>query len=108
MKLFLTFLALAAIAAPVSRVDAADRVGVRTLSVPAPERGTDIAVTVWYPAGPGGRPVNVGDSVVFEGTPALQDAPIANGSFPIILLSHGGLRAAPNLDGWIAARLAAA
>jgi predicted dienelactone hydrolase len=61
---------------------------------------------MWYPAGSGGTPVFIGDNAVFKGTPALQSAPIAEGSFPVILISHGGLRAAPNLGGWIAARLA--
>jgi predicted dienelactone hydrolase len=32
---------------------------------------------------------------------------MADGSFPLILLSHGGLRSAPDSGAWIAARLAA-
>lgn len=108
MKPLLPFLALALLAAaPVPHADAADRIGVRTISVMAPERGTPLDVTLWYPAAPGGSPVLIGDSAVFRGTAAQRDAPIASGSFPVILLSHGGLRAASNLDGWIASRLAA-
>jgi predicted dienelactone hydrolase len=95
---------LAAVAIP--QADAADRIGVRTIVVPAPERGTQLNVTLWYPAASGGTPVVVGDNAVFKGTPAQQDAPIASGSFPVILLSHGGLRSAPNLDGWIGSQLA--
>ena len=43
---------------------------------------------------------------VFEGLPARRDAAIADGRFPVVLLAHGGLRAAPNQSGWIAADLA--
>jgi predicted dienelactone hydrolase len=46
------------------------------------------------------------DNAVFEGAAGQQDAPVADGAFPTVLVSHGGLRAAPNLSGWIARRLA--
>jgi predicted dienelactone hydrolase len=73
----------------------------------APERGMMLNVRVWYPAGTGGTAVSVGDNAVFQGTPAREDALIADGSFPLVLLSHGGLRSAPDSGAWIAARLAA-
>jgi predicted dienelactone hydrolase len=108
MKPILLLPALAAFAAAsVPHADAADRIGVRHIAVPAPERGAPIDVAVWYPAASGGTPVLIGDNAVFEGVGAYQDAPILEGRFPIVLLSHGGLRAAPELDGWIASRLAA-
>lgn len=81
-------------------------VGVRSLSVDVPERAQAVTATVWYPAGEGGQPVNVGGNAVFEGVAGLQDARIADGTFPVVLISLGGLRAAPNLAGWIAADLA--
>ena len=96
-------LSVAAASAPVC---AADAVGLRLLTVMAPERGQSLDVRLWYPAAAGGTPVRLGDSKVFQGVPAQQDAPIAEGAFPIILVSHGGLRSAPNLTGWIASRLA--
>ncbi len=108
MTRILPLLLLATLAASsICHAEAADRIGIRNLAVPAPERGASLEVTLWYPAVAGGTPALVGDSPVFAGTPADRDAPIANGPFPIILLSHGGLRAAPGLEGWIAARLAA-
>jgi predicted dienelactone hydrolase len=107
MKFVLALLALVLLdAASIARADAADRIGVRNMTVPSAERGTELGVTLWYPAAPGGTQTLVGDNAVFQGVSAYQDAPISSGSFPVILLSHGGLRAAPNLDGWIAAHLA--
>src|SRR5262245_40070326 len=81
----------------IQRADAAGQVGVRSISIAAPERADPVPVMMWYPAGSGGTPVVIGDNAVFKGTPALQSAPIAEGSFPVVLISHGGLRAAPNL-----------
>jgi predicted dienelactone hydrolase len=81
-------------------------VGVTTLAISSPERARELTLTLWYPALPGGTPALIGDNAVFEGAAAQQDAPVAAGAFPTVLVSHGGLRAAPNLSGWIARRLA--
>ncbi|MBN9274160.1 MAG: dienelactone hydrolase, partial [Mesorhizobium sp.] len=51
------------------------------------ERGADLNVTVWYPAQAGGEAVTLGDSMLFVGTQAMRDAPIAAGRYPLILLS---------------------
>jgi predicted dienelactone hydrolase len=83
-----------------------DKVGVRSMSVLARKRGMMLDVRVWYPAGAGGTAVSVGDNAVFQGVPARQDAAIADGSFPLVLLAHGGLRSAPDSGAWIASRLA--
>lgn len=83
-------------------------VGVRRIAAPSKERGTDLEVTIWYPARPGGEPVLLGGGVFFTGTPARRDAPIAPGKFPLILLSHGaGLAGNAEAISWIAAPLAA-
>jgi predicted dienelactone hydrolase len=84
----------------------AGRVGVRLLTKTPPERGQAVDITLWYPAASGGMPVMVGDNKVFEGVPARKDAPLADGTFPVILVSHGGLRAARNQGAWIASTLA--
>jgi len=87
--------------------EAEDHVGVRQIVVPSAERGRNLDVTVWYPAQAGGAPVVLGESVFFRGTPALRDAPILEGKFPLILLSHGaGLAGNPQAVSWIAAPLA--
>lgn len=108
MKPFsLLFAAALCAATAIPSAMANDKIGVRDMTVSAPERGSEITATVWYPAGAEGVPVLVGDNAVFKGTPAHRDAPVAQGPFPVILLSHGGLRAAPNQDSWIASQLAA-
>jgi len=63
-------------------------------------------VTLWYPAGKDGEPVLIGDTAVFVGAQGLQNASIAEGTFPVVLVSLGGMRAAPNLGGWIGRHLA--
>ncbi|QKD02601.1 alpha/beta hydrolase family protein [Mesorhizobium loti] len=86
---------------------AGETVGVRHFPAASRERGTDLDVTVWYPAQPGGEPVSLGDSELFVGTSAMRDAPISGGKFPLILLSHGaGLAGNPQALSWIATPLA--
>ncbi len=79
-------------------------VGVSSLKVNVPERIQELTVTLWYPAG---ESVKIGENAVFEGVSARRDASIAEETFPVVLISHGGLRAAPNLASWIGADLAA-
>jgi predicted dienelactone hydrolase len=84
-----------------------DNVGVRQIAAPSKERGGNLDVTVWYPAQSGGAEVVLGESVFFVGTPAMRNAPVSNGRFPLILLSHGaGLAGRPEAVSWIAAPLA--
>lgn len=104
LALLLSVICLATVTQPVL---AADVVGVKTLAVPSPARGRDLAVTVWYPATPGGAETRVGESRLFQGVPAFADAPRAPGRFPLILVSHGSGARIENL-GWIANRLVAA
>lgn len=86
---------------------AGENAGVRQMAAPSKERGRDLDVTVWYPAKPGGKPVTLGESMFFSGTSAMRDAPIADGKFPLILLSHGaGLGGSAQAMSWIAAPLA--
>src|SRR5438309_2114603 len=81
-------------------------VGLRTLTVPVPARGGAIEVGLWYPAAGQGKAALVGDSKIFQGVAIARNAPVMAGPLPLILLSHGGMRAAPNMGAWIAARLA--
>ena len=82
-------------------------VGVYRIKIPSAERGRPLDVTVWYPAAPGGEEIILGDSPLFRGTSARLDAPIADGRFPLVLLSHGaGLAGRAEALSWIAAPLA--
>lgn len=83
----------------------ASEAGVREMTVTQP--GRDLAVTVWYPAGAGGKPTTVGDNKVFKGAAASVDAPVVPGRHPLVLLSHGsGSRV--EAMGWLATELAKA
>lgn len=86
---------------------AGDAVGVREITVPSQERHRDITATVWYPAKVGGRPVMLGESRYFTGTPAMENADISPRRYPLILLSHGaGLAGTPSALSWFAVPLA--
>lgn len=80
-------------------------VGVASLD--AGDRSRPVSLTFWYPA-EGGTPENVGGNAVFLGTPAGRDAPMRTGRFPLALVSHGGLRSAPDSGAWLGAALAQA
>lgn len=83
----------------------ASEAGVREVSVAQP--GRDLAVTVWYPAAPGGKPTVVGDNKVFKGAAAAIDAPVVPGRYPLVLLSHGSGGSVQAMS-WLAAELAKA
>lgn len=86
---------------------ASEFAGVRQITAPSKERGSDLAVTIWYPADAGGKPVKLGESIFFVGTGAMLDAPVSHGKYPLILLSHGaGLGGTPQALSWIATPLA--
>ncbi|WP_455273469.1 alpha/beta hydrolase family protein [Rhizobium herbae] len=85
----------------------ATEVGMREITVAAPERGRDLAVTVWYPAEAGGEPVLVGDNKVFKGAPAFMNAPIVKGAFPLVVMSHGSGGRVQGMT-WLATELAKA
>ena len=86
---------------------ASEFVGIRQITAPSKERGSELAVTIWYPADAGGKPVTLGESAFFWGTNAMLEAPISRGKYPLILLSHGaGLGGTPQAMSWIATSLA--
>jgi len=86
---------------------AGESVGVQQILAPSKERGSNLAVTIWYPADDGGKPVTLGESAFFSGTDAMFEAPILRGRYPLILLSHGaGLGGTPQSMSWIATPLA--
>ncbi|WP_230530243.1 alpha/beta hydrolase family protein [Microvirga roseola] len=105
MKPVTSFLAVAVLFTSHAAL-AADAVGIRKLLAPAPERGSDLSVLVWYPAAEGGEPTLIGDNLLFKGTAARADAPFAEGHFPLVMISHGSGGNAANL-GWLASHLAA-
>jgi len=71
----------------------------------APVRDRDVSFDIWYPARPGGKAVTVGGNGVFFGTPAGRRAPRRDGTFPLVIISHGAGGNAGQF-GWIASKLA--
>ncbi|CCG87797.1 alpha/beta hydrolase family protein [Erwinia piriflorinigrans] len=65
-----------------------------------------LKVRLFYPSSSEARPHREGDNHVFEGFNALADAPVAQGKFPLILLSHGSGGNNTSLA-WLAVPLAA-
>lgn len=108
MAISLKILALFAAFSSLAHAESSPVVGVRHMTAPAAARGDDLDVTVWYPALAGGTPVSLGDSPFFAGTAAQSEAPLTDGRFPLVLLSHGaGLGGTPEAMSWMAAGLAA-
>ncbi len=103
---FVIVVILSFLFAACTRPSSSPTAGLRTIEVATPGRETPISVSLWYPTSEGGSHNEVGGNKVFKGVPVNQDAVIAEDEFPVVLLSHGGLRAAPHLSGWIASYLA--
>ena len=80
--------------------------GYDRMDVPARHRAQPIAASLWYPAGRATYRNVIGDSVLFQGAPAMVGAAVAEGRYPLILLSHGSGGAMDGLV-WLSSRLAA-
>lgn len=80
-------------------------VGITKAEAFAPARDTGISFAIWYPAAAGGKAVTVGGNGVFYGTPAGRNAPMRDGKFPMVVISHGAGGNAGQF-GWIASALA--
>lgn len=80
-------------------------VGIANGAAYAPVRDRNVSFDIWYPAQPGGKAVTVGGNGVFFGTPAGRQSPHRDGTFPLVIISHGAGGNAGQF-GWIASRLA--
>jgi len=108
MSRILTLAAVALLAGGSFSKAGADAPGVRIVEIPVAAREAPLNVTIWYPAaGEGTSRLLVGGNRLFRGTLGWQDAPIAEGRYPLVLVSHGSGGSFTAL-GWIASRLAAA
>ena len=79
--------------------------GFAPLMLDAPHHGRQIEMALWYPAETTDAVFNLFENGVFYGTPVIQDAQIINGSYPVVLMSHG-LGGNFYTLGWLAAGLA--
>lgn len=80
---------ITAIAALMASTAHADLAGYAPLTLEAPHHGRDMLGAVWYPAGPGGRAFTFAENGVFEGVEVVEEAPVAQGVYPVVVLSHG-------------------
>ena len=94
--LALTMLAMPCIAEPAPGI-------VRHVDATEPAR--PLALSIWYPSDSEASAI-VGGNPVFDGAPAAPGAPILGGPFPLVILSHGGLRSATDSGAWLGAALA--
>ncbi|OOE69372.1 hypothetical protein BZG20_00065 [Salinivibrio sp. IB868] len=82
--------------------------GLASQTVFNPERESTIEVDIWYPTTLDSASFEFGKNKVFVGTKTNRNAPVASGKHPVVLLAHGGMRAAPFHAGWVASGLAKA
>ncbi|WP_417667189.1 alpha/beta hydrolase family protein [Roseibium sp.] len=85
--------------------ESAELPGYDRFDIQAGHRGTLVQGSVWYPAGSRTYAVPVGDAPLFHGTRALIGPRIAEGQFPLVVLSHGSGGNMDNL-GWLSSELA--
>lgn len=92
MKWLLSFLLIAGSIHPMSKAPPkrplSEYIGVHTAKYHDEKRGRPVLVEVWYPtekAGPFDQP----EDPVWEHPKEVRDVPIADGKYPLILMSHG-------------------
>ncbi len=69
------------------------------------ERAKTVEIYYWYPTQTASPATAFGNGKIFEPVDFIEDASIAPGKFPVVLLSHGGLRSSFSHVGWIASAL---
>lgn len=67
----------------------ADVAGYTPLVFDAPHHGRDVLGAVWFPAKDDGRSFTFAENGVFFGVDVFEEASVSDGSFPVVLLSHG-------------------
>ncbi len=78
--------------------------GLTQLRIPAPHHGGDMDVGILFPSA-GGSEIIFGENPVFYGIPVHENAKLAAGKHPVVLLSHGWGGNYARL-GWLGAGLA--
>ncbi|WEF25124.1 hypothetical protein [Paracoccus sp. S3-43] len=66
-----------------------------------------LSLSIWYPSNEQASGT-IGGNPVFEGASAAPDAPFPEGVFPLVVVSHGGLRSATDSGAWLSASIARA
>ncbi len=84
---------------------AADTPGFRPVSIEAPHHGRFVTGGLWYPTQVASHATVIAENAVFLGVEVIEDAPMADGPAPLVLLSHG-LGGAMHSLAWLATGLA--
>ena len=82
-----------------------DAPGFARIALDTAHREALIEGAIWYPADAGGEPLVLGENAIFVGVPVREDAAVAEGRHPVVLLSHG-LGGRFRTLAWLAAGLA--
>ncbi len=98
----LTITATLTVAATTAQADPA---GLRLFDIDMPHHGQPTMAALWYPAGGGGTETTFAANAVFQGVTAAEDAPVAEGVHPVVLLSHG-MGGGIESTAWLASGLA--
>ena len=83
----------------------AEGAGLRVAQVQMPHHDAEVRVAIWYPRGAGGTPTVYAKNPVFRGVEAFDDAEPAEGTFPVVLFSHG-MGGTDRAQAWLASALA--
>ncbi|MGZ3218377.1 alpha/beta hydrolase family protein [Paracoccus sp. T5] len=102
MKLGIS-LALILAAAPYLAETAAGFTHLRDTSV----ADRPLSLSIWYPSEEQAWDT-IGGNAVFEGATAASDAPVPEGTLPVVVVSHGGLRSATDSGAWLSSSIARA
>ena len=70
-------------------IDVSTSAGMREIDVMVPHHDGAIQGVVWYPSNADGRGKIVAENGVYYGVEARQNATIADGEYPVVVLSHG-------------------
>ncbi|MDA9207408.1 hypothetical protein N9O61_00845 [Octadecabacter sp.] len=81
--------ALAAAALGTQSVDVGDAPGMTEIKINAPHHDGSLEGVVWYPANADGRGKIIAENGVYYGVQGRIDATLANGEYPVVVLSHG-------------------
>ena len=88
MKLVAPLLLLV-VSIAVSSAHAGDLVGFRKIVLPQNQSGRSLDAAIWYPAEHGGTAKAVGETSVFLGMTAFENAVPERGRHPLVVMSHG-------------------
>ena len=81
--------ALAAAAFGTQSVEVTTSAGMQEIDIPAAHHNDDLEGVVWYPANTDGRGKIIAENGVYYGVEGRIDATLAQGEYPVVVLSHG-------------------